>query len=59
MRKIFKTACGIVCALGFLVMLGAAGGSDTNTLSFGQVFRMSLLGLGMFAGGGYLGGIIQ
>lgn len=59
MQKKFKTACGIVCVFGFLVMLGAAGGSDTNTLTLGQSFVMALVGLGLFAGAGYLGGIIE
>lgn len=59
MRKKFKTACGIACALGFLVMLCAAMGSDANTLTLGQSFAMAMVGLGLFAGAGYLGGIIQ
>lgn len=59
MQKKYKTACGIACALGFLVVLGAAMGSDANTLTLGQSFAMTLVGLGLFAGAGHLGGIIQ
>ena len=60
MRKSkFQTACGIVAGAGFFIMLGAAGGSDTGTLSLSEAFWLSLLGLGLFAGGCYLGGYIE
>lgn len=59
MRKRFVTACGIVCALGFLILLGAAIGSDANVLTFGQSAVLVLVGLGLFAGAGHLGGVIQ
>lgn len=60
MRKSkFRTACGVVAGIGFFLMLGAAGGSDTGTLSLSMTFWLALLGLGLFAGGCYLGGYIE
>ena len=57
--KKFKTICGVVAGAGFVILLGAAGGSDTNTLSLAEAFWMALLGLGLFAAGAYLGGYIE
>lgn len=34
-NKKFKTACGAVSLAGFVILLGAAGGSDTGTLTLG------------------------
>lgn len=59
MRKKIRTACGIVAGTGFFIMLGAAGGSDTGTLSLSASFWLALLGLAMLAGGCYLGGYIE
>lgn len=58
-NKKFKTACGAVSLAGFVILLGAAGGSDTGTLTLGQSFCMAAAGLAMFAVGGYLGGYIE
>lgn len=58
-NKKFKTACGAVSLAGFVILLGAAGGSDTGTLTLGQSFRMAAAGLALFAAGGYLGGYIE
>lgn len=58
-RKIFRTCCCIVSALGFLFLIGTAGASDNNMISLGQMFLQSVIGLAMFVGGGTLGGIIE
>lgn len=55
----FRTACGIAACAGLFLMLGAAGGSDAGTLDLPEVFCLELLGLGLFAGGCYLGGYIE
>ena len=57
-RKIYKTTCGVVCFLGFMLLLGTAGASDLNQIDFPQIVRQSAIGLAMFGGGGYLGGFI-
>ena len=57
--KKFRTICGIVACAGLFLMLGAAGGSDTGTLDLQEIFWMTVLGLGLFAGGCYLGGYIE
>lgn len=57
--KKFRTICGIVACAGLFLMLGAAGGSDIGTLDLREIFWMTLLGLGLFAGGCYLGGYIE
>lgn len=58
-RKRFKTACGIVCVLGFLLMLGTAGASDFNEISFCRALIQSVISLVMFAGGAFMGGFMQ
>lgn len=55
----FQTTCGIVAGAGFFLILEAAGGSDSGTLSFLESFWMALLGLGLFASGCYFGGYIE
>lgn len=58
-KRKFRTICGIAACAGFFIMLGAAGGSDTGTLTLGQSFWMAAAGLALFAGGCYLGGYIE
>ena len=53
-RKRFRQACGIIAALGFLLVLGTAGASDCDLIPMSQI-----LGLGMFAGGLWLGGYLS
>lgn len=57
--KKFRTICGIVACARLFLMLEAAGGSDTGTLDLQEIFWMTVLGLGLFAGGCYLGGYIE
>lgn len=58
-NKKFKTLCGAISLVGFVILLGAAGGSDTETLTLGQSFRLAAAGLAMFAIGAFLGGCIE
>lgn len=50
---------GTVCALGFFLLLGSVGGMEHDTISLKQGIVQSLIGLAMFAGGGYWGGLMQ
>lgn len=50
-QKRFRQACGIVAALGFLLILGTAGASDYDLIPMSQILRQGCIGLGMFAGG--------
>lgn len=58
-RKGIKTCCGIVFVLGLLLMIGTAGARDFDQISLRQAVIQSLLGLGMFAGAGCLGGFMR
>lgn len=55
-RKIYKTVCGTICFLGFMLLIGTAGASDLNLIDFPQIVWQVSLGLAMFAVGGTLGG---
>lgn len=50
-RKRFRQACGIIAALGFLLVLGTAGASDCDLIPMSQILRQGCIGLGMLAGG--------
>ena len=54
-QKRFRQACGIVAALGFLLILGTAGASDYDLIPM----RQSCIGLVMFGGGLWLGGYLS
>lgn len=49
-RKRFRQACGIIAALGFLLVLGTAGASDCDLIPMSQILRQGCIGLGMLAG---------
>ena len=49
----------IICVCGFLVILGTAGASDADAISFEQVVARSTAGLALFAGGAYAGGLMR
>ena len=57
--KKFKTACGVISWIGLFIVFGAANGSDAGTLTIVQSIRMVAIGMGLFVGGGYLGGYIE
>lgn len=45
-RKSFRQVCGIIAALGFFLMLGTAGASDSDLIPMGQILRQGCIGLG-------------
>ena len=53
-QKLFQ----VICALGFLVLYGTAGASDYGDIGFGQTVAQSVIGILMFALGGYFGGLM-
>lgn len=44
-RKRFRQACGIIAALGFLLVLGTAGASDCDLIPMSQILRQGCIGL--------------
>lgn len=58
-RKRFRTICGVVCFLGVVLMLSTAGESDHGSITVGRTIIQLIVGLAMFAGGGFLGGFMQ
>ena len=58
-RKIRTHICGVICFLGFMVMLGAASSSDLNLIGVPAIIKQCAIGMAMFVGGGYLGGFIE
>ena len=58
-RKRFRQACGIIAVLGFLLVLGTAGASDCDLIPMSKILRQGCIGLGMFAGGLWLGGYLS
>ncbi len=58
-RKRFRKACGIVAALGFLLILGTAGASDQDLIPMSQIVWQGSAGLAMFGGGLWLGGYLS
>lgn len=53
-RKIY----GALALLGFLLILGAAGGRDLERISFAWAIGQSIIGLVLFGGGLFLGGFM-
>lgn len=58
-HKRFQHICGIVALFGFLLLLGTAGGSDCDTLTFEQITKYSTTGLALFVGGLWMGGYLS
>lgn len=56
--KVWRFTCGLTAFFGFMVMLGTAGSSDLDLIPFAQIVKQSLIGLGMFVGGLWLGGFM-
>lgn len=54
-----KRFCGVISAVGFLLLIGTAGASDQGLIPHGRVIWQSLTGLTLFAGAGTLGGFIE
>ncbi len=55
---IFRKVCQGLSGVGFLVVLGFASNSDAGT-PLGPCMIGAVIGLTMFAGFGYLGGLFQ
>lgn len=55
---IFRKVCRGPSGVGFLVVLGSAGNSDAGA-PLGPCVIGTVIGLAMFAGFGYLGGLFQ
>lgn len=49
--KIAKTVAGLTSIVGFIYILGTAGSSDLDLISFGEIIHKSLVGLALFSGG--------
>lgn len=58
-RRIWRTVCGTVAFIGFMLMLGTAGSSDLDLIPFSQILIQSGIGLAMLGGGLWLGGFIE
>lgn len=57
-KKRRETMCAVIAALGFLLLLGTAGGSDCDLLTLPQIMTRGGVGLALFAGGLWLGGYL-
>lgn len=53
--KIKKTIATIVTIIGIVLVIGAAGGSDTGTFNFEQALLRVMIGLILIIGGGIYG----
>ena len=58
-RKRFRQACRIIAALGFFLLLGTGGASDHELIPMSQILWQGCVGLGLFAGGLWLGGCLE
>ena len=54
-----KKICGIVSVTGLLILFGATGSVEHNNLSLLVGTLAGFLGLAMFAGGAYFGGVMS
>lgn len=54
-----KRICGVLCAAGFLLLIGTAGASDQDLIPLSRVIWQSLTGLALFMGAGTIGGFIE
>lgn len=58
-KRVIRAAARVVCGLGLLVVFATAGASDAGDLTIRQIVTRGLVGLVMFAGGGYFGGLME
>lgn len=47
----------VIAVLGFMLVYGTAGASDAGQIEIPQIIFQSVIGLVMFGGGAYLGGM--
>lgn len=52
--RILKVFAGLISLAGFICILGTAGSSDLDFISFSQIFCRSLAGLTMFVAGFFI-----
>lgn len=58
-KKVISVISGVTIAAGLFLLIGTAGMSDCNLISFGSLVRRSLIGIALLAGGAlvdYFGG---
>jgi hypothetical protein len=58
-KKRVETLWAIISFIGFLYVLGVAGGLDLNTLTLGQAVVHGIIGLSIMAGAAYMGGFMD
>ena len=56
-RKRYETICGIISFMGFMFVLGTVGGMEHETITLGQGMLQSIIGIAVFAGAEYIGGL--
>lgn len=66
MKKVKKTTirrlqsvARVISGLGFLFMLGSVGACEVGNIGLGQFAVQAVIGLLAFAGGAYIGGLIE
>lgn len=58
-RRIKRTAALVISFAGFMLMLGTAGASDLNAIPLDQIIIQCLIGLLMWTGGAWKGGLFK
>lgn len=58
-RKIKRWIALVISFAGFMLMLGTAGASDLNAIPLSQIIIQSLIGLLMWVGGAWKGGLFK
>lgn len=58
-RKIKRNIALTISVLGFLLMLGTAGASDLNEIPLKQIIIQTSIGLLMWVGGAWKGGLFK
>ena len=53
-QRVFR----VICILGFVLLFGTAGASDCDQIGIRQLVVQSCIGLLMFIGGAWLGGMM-
>ena len=54
-----KNICGIACITSFLFLAGTVGALENDAITLGKGILLSIIGLAVFAGAGYLGGFMD
>lgn len=59
MNGYFRTICGAVSLIGFMLLLGTVGAMDFNEIPLWQAVIQAIVGMVMFAGGAKMGGLMR